>query len=68
VDPFVRSFQESPPSVVRRIVPDPTATPRKELIMCTPWRIRVVPLGRAVQVPPPSIVRRIVPLPPTAMP
>src|SRR6266567_3916534 len=63
------SFQESPPSTVRRMVPpDPTATPCFSSEKRTSSSHACVLEGRRRQISPPFSVHRIVPRAPTAHP
>src|SRR5260370_5985798 len=65
--PRAWGVQVTPPSIVRRIVPDsPTAVPVLASTKETPCRLFVVPLDWDVHVAPPSVVRRMVPKSPTA--
>src|SRR5712692_1921731 len=63
VVPVVRTFHDTPPSVVDTIIPPtPTARPVLASVNETPRSGLVVPLDCCVQVLPPSTVRRIVPM------
>ena len=60
---------ESPPSVVRSMVPfQPTINPLFSSVKCTPYKRLVVIAGMSVQVAPASVVLRMVPLSPVTKP